>query len=84
MWRIFILFTEVLKLSPVFALTLKSLRLHSQGGKDIRAEYLLWNEGIFLSHVAHFIQKSIKSGSYEFRQSLCILVAFANLKLKSW
>lgn len=33
MWRIFILLTEVLKLSPIFALTMKSLRLHSQGLK---------------------------------------------------
>jgi hypothetical protein len=33
MWRIFVLLTEVLTLSPVYALTLKSFRLHSQGRK---------------------------------------------------
>jgi len=33
--------------------------------QDIRAEYLLWNKGMFLSHVAHCTQKSIKFGAYE-------------------
>jgi hypothetical protein len=51
--------------------------------QDIRAEYLLWNKGMFLSHVAHVIQKSIKFEANEIRQCLCILVAFANFKLKS-
>jgi len=38
---------------------------------------------MLLSHVAHFTQKSIKFGAYEIRQSLRILVAFADFKLKS-